>query len=176
MAGTRVVYQEESRWPGWVWLLLWGVVAGTLLGLRMDPTPSPDQHWVLLLVVAIPVLFWFFVGRLHVVVTESSVRLRWGETGLLAKEIPFDTIEDVEAVTYHPIREFGGWGIRWGGQGKRAWTTGGDRAVRFRLRDGTLFYVSSPSTRRLRERVLTALELARKSRGGGSADGDREDS
>jgi hypothetical protein len=45
---------------------------------------------------------------------------------------PLQEIEAVEVVRYHPIREFGGWGIRGWGK-KKAWTVRGDQAVRLRL-------------------------------------------
>ena len=41
---------------------------------------------------------------------------------------PFHSIQKVEAVTYSPIMEYGGWGLRYGRKGK-AYNVSGNKAV-----------------------------------------------
>jgi hypothetical protein len=52
-------------------------------------------------------------------------------------------IASAEAVSYRPIREFGGWGYRIGRNRSRAYTVSGDRGVRLRLADGRDLVVGS---------------------------------
>ena len=42
-------------------------------------------------------------------------------------------IANVEAVTYNPIKTFGGYGVRWGRHGQRAYDVSGDRGVELRI-------------------------------------------
>jgi hypothetical protein len=78
-------------------------------------------------------------------------RLQW-----IQKHIPFSEIVDLDPVTYSPLREFGGWGIRFGFGGKRAWTIRGNRAVRLKLRNGKLFYLGSQDPEGLAEQIRMA--------------------
>ncbi len=92
-----------------------------LLGVFLSVGPAP-MVWPLLLVglvlIAIPALF----GRLVIDVDTENLTIRWGYLGWLQKVIPIPAIEKTEVVTYRPIRQFGGWGIRCG-RFQGAWTT-----------------------------------------------------
>jgi len=98
-------------------------------------------------------LFLLLFGRLHVQVTRTSLLVGFGYLPLIQKLVLFDEITDIEPVTYSPLREFGGWGIRWGRRGKKAWTARGNRALRLTLTDGTLLYVGSDDPERLAARM-----------------------
>ena len=58
-------------------------------------------------------------------------------------------VRGARAVTYSPLTEFGGWGIRWSAKGKTAWTTRGNRALRLELADGKVLYVGSDRPERI---------------------------
>ena len=77
---------------------------------------------------------------------------------ILVKMIPFDEVESAHAITYSPLGEFGGWGIRFGGKGKKAWNIRGKRALLLKLKDGTLFYLGSDKP----ERILQWFSSANK--------------
>ena len=60
----------------------------------------------------------------------NAVRLRFFP--LIRRTIPLTEIQSCEARTYRPIREYGGWGIRWGFSGM-AFNVSGDRGVQLVL-------------------------------------------
>ncbi len=62
------------------------------------------------MLIAIPLLF----GRLVFEVEEETIRIRFGYVGWPKRVVPLEDVESTEVVTYRPIREFGGWGIRGG--------------------------------------------------------------
>ncbi|MGD2071814.1 MAG: hypothetical protein PVI57_24325 [Gemmatimonadota bacterium] len=180
MAGKDyVVYEETTGWPWWAAGFVGvAVVAAAAMALldatRGLATARVDvlvrgaliAGGVLLLGLIVRTLF----GRLRVVVTRTSLRLTFGYTSLIEKLVTFDEIEDVDPVRYSPIREFGGWGLRYGGGRKRAWTVRGDGAVVLTLDDGVRLYVGSDDPERLAERILTAMARARRA----SSEGDEE--
>jgi hypothetical protein len=55
-----------------------------------------------------------------------------------AKLIPFRDINRCEVRTYRPIREYGGWGIRYGRNGK-AYNVSGDRGVQLEFIKGRTY-------------------------------------
>jgi hypothetical protein len=98
------------------------------------------------LLVALP-LFWtaliaFLAAmRLDTTVERDALVARFFP--LRTRRVPFAEIVRAEAVTYRPIREYGGWGIRWAGPRKWAYNVSGRRGVLLTLRDGGTFLVGS---------------------------------
>jgi hypothetical protein len=60
-----------------------------------------------------------------------------------SRKIGFDEIKHVEARTYNPIREYGGWGIRWGFGKKRAYNISGNQGVGLTLNNGENILIGS---------------------------------
>lgn len=73
------------------------------------------------------------------------------------RRIPFAEIRRVHARTYRPLREFGGWGIRWGGRGRMAYNVSGNRGVEVELTDGRTVMVGSQSPDALAEATRAHL-------------------
>jgi hypothetical protein len=127
------------------------------VGIWMDPEVGRSTALLLSALFALLLtLFWVLLGQLEVRVTRSDLLVGFGYVPLIRKRIPFADISALEPVEYRPILEFGGWGIRFGRNGKRAWTIRGNRAVRLQLKDGRLFYVGSEKPERLAERLRAA--------------------
>ncbi len=80
---------------------------------------------------------------LRTTVTEAQVTVRFGALfPLYQRSIPKADIVSFEVVTYSPIADYGGWGIKWG-RGGLALNARGNRGVRLTLRDGRRVLVGS---------------------------------
>lgn len=90
-------------------------------------------------------------------VTVEDAVLSVSLAGILRRRIPLGEVDGVQTRTYHPLREFGGWGWRWGLTHRyaRAYTTTGDTAVVLSLRNGEQVYLGVADESGL-ERVLQA--------------------
>jgi hypothetical protein len=115
--------------------------------------------YLLALGFAFPGLFYFLMGSLRIRVTAEAVILSWGMAGIVKKVIQHQEITGMEAVTYRPLVEFGGWGIRMGGGKKLAWTVSGNQALTLSLRSGTQLYVGSRHPSRLAERIRSGMSI-----------------
>jgi len=160
-----VTYEESTPWPPWAALLVWAafgvpaaIAALEAASLLREGAPGPALAKAIAAVALAmgPFAVRLFLGRLHVRVTRSSLLLGFGYVPLIQKLVTFDEITAMEPLTYSPLAEFGGWGIRRGGRGKKAWTIRGDRALRLSLGDGTSLYVGSEDPVRLGNRVRLA--------------------
>lgn len=147
-----IVYREFNHFHPWVWGIIWGA---TLMSVFVVLRSGVLALGVTAL---LPVLFWFLFGKLTVEVRRDSLHLHFGRWGWISRTVAYADIDDAEAVTYRPLWEFGGWGIRGWGK-KKAWTTRGDQAVRLELADGNVLYVGSQTPARLLERLQTAIGL-----------------
>jgi len=158
MTHERVVYRERSPWPQWVNVIFWGsMVACTyplLAGWGTD-TPFPQRLAATVAIVAAFVGIMYFVGGLTVLVKRAEILVHLGSVGIIRKRIPFGDIVSLESVRYHPLREFGGWGVR-GVGAKQVWSARGDEAVVLHLVSGKQLYVGSDHPHRLEERIRTA--------------------
>ena len=114
------------------------LVAGYAVeGLVADADRSDDPLWVLVLVavLTLAVVAWMWWMRLETTVDAEAVHVRF--RGLFVRRrFLFADIDHFEAVTYRPVAEYGGWGIRWRGRGKIAYSVSGKEGVRLTLADG----------------------------------------
>ena len=106
-----------------------------------------------LLIGIIPPLFFLYL-RLIVTVYAESIDIHFRP--LTRKTFPIDQVTHVEARTYAPLREYGGWGIR-GLDGKRAYSVSGDRGVELTLQDGRKVMIGSLQADDL-ARAITAIQ------------------
>ncbi|MGI9627294.1 MAG: hypothetical protein ACR2QM_10700 [Longimicrobiales bacterium] len=166
----RPVYTERTWFPAWVWVVMWGACLLAIGGMGYG---ALDEHrpgvlaedrpvaWLLggasILVLVVPALVTCFLGRLDVQVFPDRVVVAFGPARWIRTSAAYDEIESVEAVTYRPIRDFGGWGIRMR-PGRTAWTVGGNRAVKLSLARGKELYLGSNYAQRLAERIKVAKQ------------------
>ena len=167
------MYSERTWAPPWVWVLLWGACllgAGaavydayqqTVPGAALGDEPLSTLGLGLIAggVLLFPILITAFFLRLDVEVRADHLFVAFGPLHLIRKRVRFVDIEAVRGVTYRPLREFGGWGVRWRGK-KTAWTIRGNSAVRVTLRSGREVYVGSRRAQRLAGRIEVAMRRA----------------
>jgi hypothetical protein len=164
----RVLYSEVTRWAWWVHGLLWLPILVAMFPIQSLMRGSFGEGTggvlvgttgvVLLICLSIPAGIYGLMGELRIRVTDDGLDLRWGYLEWIRKKIPIGEVEGAEAVKYSPLRDFGGWGIRMGRGGRRAWTVKGNRAVLLHLSGGTEFYLGSDRP----ELLLQWVEAARK--------------
>jgi hypothetical protein len=149
----RPVYKETSPWPGWILVVFWGTMFVSMAFITMTPG-KPQQERLLgaVLMGAVAVAVQWLVAGLSVRLYRDFMIMGLGYSGLISRKVRYDEIAGLESVRYHPIREFGGWGIR-GTSQKKIWSARGNEAVVLHLADGRLLYVGSDHPRRLEERI-----------------------
>ena len=149
----RELYREFTGWAGWVYLLLWGSIGGSAIAAWSAGSPS-----VAISCLATSALIHVVVGGLLVTVETAGVRVGLGRMRLLRAYIPFEEVTRIESVTYQPLKEFGGWGLR-GGKQKRAWTARGNRAVVLSTHGGRQIYIGSDEPSKLEGRIRNAMSV-----------------
>jgi len=146
--------QGFRQW--WLWVLLPATALGTigLFGygiytqiIEGDPwgdRPMSDAGLLTttiattILVAGVAALI--LSARLTTEVRSDGLHIRFFP--LKWKTINFDTIASYEARTYRAIRDYGGYGIRWGREGK-AYIVGGDEGLQLMLNDGRKILIGS---------------------------------
>lgn len=157
----RELYREVTGWSLWVYLLIWGVMIGSALLVLAAPGETgdwtdPGRLWSAAATIGVLGVIQYVFGGLTVVVHTDGIRVGLGKGWPFRTWLPLSEIQEMESVTYRPLREFGGWGLR-GSRMKRAWTARGNRAVVLSMTDGRRIYIGSDEPSRLEGRIRMAL-------------------
>jgi hypothetical protein len=142
-AGYREV-QKLSRGPlVLVAVAVLGAIGGALALGSLPGGSSPPAWFPLLVLAAVLGLSGLLMVLLRLVVEARPDALYVRFIPLRTRRIPYASILRCEPCTYRPIRDFGGWGIRWGGPRNWAYTIRGNRGVRLHLEGGQRLLVGS---------------------------------
>lgn len=162
-----ITFREVQRFrQWWLWLIilavpgvcLYGVIQQIVFDKPFGDDPLSDGGLLAVTVIfggGLPLLF--YAVNLTVEVRRDGLYLRYFPFHLRFHRIPFDTIARARARIYSPLREFGGWGIRWGKEGK-AYSVSGDRGVQIEFKNGKKLLIGS---RRAEELALALNEAFR---------------
>jgi len=116
----NIRFQEVQRFrQPWLWTLL-GATA--LLMLVLGPI-----SWGGFAVIAV-IAGLIYSLRLQTEVRDDGIYFKMWPVHRSFRRIPWSEIERYESKQYGPLRELGGWGIRWA-PGKIAYNVSGDRGV-----------------------------------------------
>ncbi|MDX5417664.1 MAG: DUF6141 family protein [Hymenobacteraceae bacterium] len=128
MKHIQVIFRERQRFRQfWLWALILGIAgvfwAGfayqVLLGGAFGNRPVTDvQLSVLLALIGFGLPFFFYWMSMTTEVQTGMLFVRFKPFHIKPVRIPLHTVRTFEKVTYNPISDYGGWGIRWSGKGK----------------------------------------------------------
>jgi hypothetical protein len=161
----EVAFREvQKHRQVWVWLIVFGaallmwyaLVQQIILGQPFGTKPGPDwMIWLFWLLIGIGLPLLFLYMKLIVEVGDDGVHIRY--VPFVSRLIPFEEIEGHEARSYKPIREYGGWGIRWWGGQRRAYNVSGDQGVELKLRSGDRIMIGSQRADALAEAISAGI-------------------
>ncbi len=98
------------------------------------------------------------VLRMTTEVSPGAVRVWFGWVPTFRRSVDLSSVTRLEVIQYRPLRDYGGWGIRYGRDGERILNARGDRGVRLHFADGQRLVIGSQNP----ELLASALERARR--------------
>lgn len=162
-----VIYREEQNFDWRVY----GVLAlaeglfwfALFCSYASGPHPGGPENQTsaelavgLLVGLVLPSILVIGLLRMTTEVAPTGLRVWFGWIPTYRRVIPIGTIQKIEVVTYRPIADYGGWGIRLGRDGVRVLNARGNQGVRIDLVDGSKYLIGS----QLPEELARALEQA----------------
>jgi len=97
---------------------------------------------VFLIIVGSGLPFLMYITELNTEVTDYGVCIRFRPFHRKWLVFGFDSIDKTEANTYSPLKDYGGWGIRYGRNGK-AYNVSGNTGVLITFKDGKNILIGS---------------------------------
>lgn len=144
------------------------LVRQVFLGHPVGTNPAPD--WLIILfslLFGIGLPWLFLSANLSVEVQPRGLHYRFFPFHREWKVLPWSEVRAQRAVTYRPIREYGGWGLRYGKNG-RACNVSGNRGVLFTLASGRTLLIGSDRAERLSDAVREASGIGAEDTGAGT--------
>ena len=149
----------------WLWVIvlfisllsIYGLIQQVILGIPFGNNPAPDAVLVIIAVIFGLILpLFLYKTNLTVEVHSDGLYIRFFPFHLSFHKLASEDIEGVEVRTYRPIREYGGWGIRYGRNGK-AYNVSGNRGVQLHLSEGKQLLIGSQKSEELCEALSLTL-------------------
>lgn len=144
-----VLFDERQGMPKWARILALAIPAGAaymcyvqlLLKRPVGNRPMSDAGLIVLTLALLA--FSVLLSRIHLRTRVYPGLLTIRLWPFVNRRVPVEEIEKIEVRTYSAIREYGGWGWRFGFAGDTAYTMWGNRGVQVRLRGGKGFLIGS---------------------------------
>ena len=163
---------QQFRQP-WLWVLLlsislleigifgYGMVQQLVLHQPWGNKPMSDTalaiNGSLVILLSVFLLYFFYAMKLMVEVRDDGLHCSF--VPFIRRKIRFEDLRRCEVRTYNPLAEYGGWGIRYGRNGK-AYNVSGNRGVQLELSSGERLLLGSQRPEELAAAIRARLQSA----------------
>jgi Family of unknown function (DUF6141) len=160
-----IIFREVQyfrQW--WVWLLViavvalawWAFIVQIIKGVPFGDRPAPDAVvWIIAILIGMALPLLFLTIRMITEVRKDRIRIRY--IPLYTRIVKPGEIKTFEACRFRPIRDYGGWGIRWAGSRGMAYIISGNEGVRLELTDGKKLMIGSQKAEELASAIRKAM-------------------
>jgi hypothetical protein len=163
---SETYFKEEQRFRQvWLWAIVivtcaipWvGMLIQVILGQKVGNNPAPG--WIVILIwlvfgIGFPV--FFYTIRLITEVRKDGIYLRFFPFHRKFKIYSYDEIESHAVREYKPIREFGGWGIRYGSGGK-AYNVYGNNGIQLIFKNKKRLLIGTQKAKEFYQAISKAI-------------------
>ena len=154
-----MIYKEEQKFrqPAiWVALIFSGILiigifgAGIYLqiikGQQFGNNPMSDNGlivtFILVIILFLIVILLFGFANLKTVITKGGIEYKFLPFHLKFHKINWGEIEKYDVITYNPIRDYGGWGIKTG-KNSKAFNVSGNWGLLLELKSGNRILIGT---------------------------------
>lgn len=158
-------FKESQKFSqAWLWIIL--IITGMLTvgplgaviyrqiiqGRDFGVNPMGNKGivviFILVLVVFIMIFLLFALARLTTVIDSKGLTFRFFPFQIKHQSINWDDIVKYEVITYSPILDYGGWGVRSGKNGK-AFNVAGNKGLLLFLKSGRPLLIGTQKDKEL---------------------------
>ncbi|MBM3420522.1 MAG: hypothetical protein FJY11_05240 [Bacteroidetes bacterium] len=149
----------------WLWFLIlgllglfvWGFIQQIIMDIPWGNNPASDTGLMLFSLIPAGITLLFLVARLETRLDRNGISYRFFPFHRTRKTIYWNELAGTTVKKYRPLADYGGWGIRTGRGGEKAFNVSGRYGVSLELKDGKRILIG---TRRPEELSRALRELA----------------
>ncbi len=172
-----MTFKEEQRFDApWLIILLGVIGVASILPIWMmfykqiikgEPPGSNGLSDVGLIILFFGVIL--FIGLMYGFVYLCKLTTYIDEKQIVYKFVPFhrkphsilwEDVDSAEVIKYHPVMEYGGWGVRYGSKGK-AYNTRGDKGLEIITKEGKNILIGTREPEQLKIFLTNIKNLRR---------------
>jgi hypothetical protein len=121
-----IFFSEKQRFTQWwLWAILFGLNGLMFVGIIQQigfgkpfgTKPASDAGLLIAAAFCLGMLLLFFSFKLETVIEKNGVYVRFYPFHLKFKHYDWSEIKNAYVRKYSPLKEFGGWGVRFGNKG-----------------------------------------------------------
>lgn len=159
---NKPLFQETQRFTQWwLWLLLFSVSLTIYRPIYIaisEGQPLDAGQWVGVIILAVVILFMFII-RLDTRIDERGIYVKFFPVVPKFKFYPWEEISTAVVRKYSPLMEYGGWGIRFGRNGK-AYNIKGNKGLQLKFKNGSALLIGTQKAEEL-QKVLNEIKILR---------------
>ncbi len=160
------LYREVQHFRQlWLWIIIllvsfvaiWSLIQQIFLDTPFGNNQAPDALLIIIVIIfgfVFPAVFYKM--NLTTQVRNDGIYYRFFPFHLSFHKIKLEDIVECEVRNYSALKDYGGWGIRYGRMGK-AYNISGNRGVQLKLSDGSRLLLGSQKPEEFAAAVQTAL-------------------
>ena len=136
MQQKPLFYEKQRFNQWWLWaIIIIGLLIGSYSFYNQFVEGLISMKIILLYILfELGILLLFITLRLETTITKDEVQVLFFPFHLKKRTYPFSSIKKMEVITYSPIADYGGWGVRISFNGK-AFNVRGDKGLKLYFDD-----------------------------------------
>ncbi|MFN8280158.1 MAG: hypothetical protein U0V49_07730 [Saprospiraceae bacterium] len=156
---TDSYFERQSFRQWWLWtilfgtaaLFIYGLVHQLYFGLPWGDRPMSNAMLIGFTILVCGILLLFWLTTLETIISKDGIAVRFFPFILRYKNFSWNELSTVQLREYSAIREFGGWGLRWGFFGRgSAYIVRGDRGLQLIFKNGKKLLIGTQKEEALR--------------------------
>ncbi|MDZ4668631.1 MAG: hypothetical protein SGJ00_12225 [bacterium] len=144
-------YYEQQKFNKWyIWVVLSIPFIIFLFGAITGKMQGEEQHSMLIANVIVAFVFVLFIfTKLETRIDELGITIRFFPFQRVYYYVKWEDVESCSVRTYKPLREYGGWGLRYSFKNGKAYNVAGTKGLQLVLKSGNKFLIGTQNNKEL---------------------------
>ena len=143
----NIIFSEKQKFNHkWLWIILFflAIIPISLLVFGKDFKLVASGDYIGVTVMLLPIIL-IYLAELRVEVSEDGLKYQFFPFHIKVYEIRFADIDSFKELIYSPLKDYGGWGMKYSFSGT-AYNVSGNKGVKIFLKNGkkVLFGTQKP--------------------------------
>jgi len=139
---NNILFSEKQQFrQGWLILLMtfingifvYGIYQQLIKGIPFGDNPMSNLGLIFVTLMVATITFFLFTFRLETLISREKISIRFFPFHRTFRDFYWKDIHQATVRQYSPISEYGGWGIRFGANGK-AYNVSGNMGLQLEFR------------------------------------------